>query len=107
MNTYVDGYAPTYDAKFLLNGIALMENISVGRVLNHINKGRKDKYSVYDYMENLPLPLDLKQSLRQRYQADKVQSDKVMQQCYKRSIKGMKNVGLWLLPVVLVLILLV
>ena len=106
MSADVDGYAPTYDAKFLLNGISLMENVSIGRVLNRINKDREDQYSVYDYMENSPLPLDLKQSLRLRYQKDKALSDAIMQQCYRRSVQKIRSIGLWLLPVILLLVLL-
>lgn len=104
MNTDID--VPTNDAKYLLSGISLMENVSVGSILNRINIGREDSYSVYDYLENSPLPLDLKQSLRQRYQKDKALSDQVMQQCYQRSVRKIKQVGLWLLPVVVVLIVL-
>ena len=107
MNSYADGSAPTYDAKLLLNGIALMENTSVGNLLNTINKGREVKYSLYDYMDNLPLPLDLKQSLRQRYQKDKVNSDKIMQQCYRRSIYHLRHMGLWLLLIFVVLLMIV
>jgi len=106
MNADVDGYAPTHDAKFLLNGISLMENVSIGHILNRINRGREDQYSVYDYMENSPLPLDLKQSLRLRYQKDKALSDEIMQQCYRRSIQKIRSIGLWLLPVILLLVLL-
>ena len=84
-----------------------MENTSVGRVLNLINKGRKDTYSVYDYLENAPLPFDLKQILRQRFQQDKAARDEILRQYYQRSMRGMKSVGLWLLPVTLLLILLV
>ncbi|MBT3436580.1 MAG: hypothetical protein HOD01_12050 [Oceanospirillaceae bacterium] len=105
MKNYVDDCAPTNDAKFLLNGIALMENVSVGSVLNRVNKCRKNQYTLYDYMENIPLPLDLKQSLRQRFLHDKAQSDAVMLQCYQRSTQAMKTVIMWLLPMVFLLIL--
>jgi len=107
MHGYTGGSTPTYDAKLLLNGIALMENTSVGRLLYAVNKEREVAYSLYDYMDNLPLPLDLKQSLRLRYQKDKMQSDIIMQQCYSRSIYSLRRIILWLLPVFVVLLILI